>query len=102
MFCLNYLFSKYLLIVNRFESLRERRYVCVYDYYNIILLLLLASLNEPQSLSPLAPPQDLDQESDEFLASKNGPHSNNDDNNNNNNNNNNNKQDFIHRFKKKK
>ena len=30
---LNYLFSKYLLIVKRFGSLRERRYISVYYYY---------------------------------------------------------------------
>ena len=32
MLYLNYLFSKYLLIVKRFGSLRERRYICVYYY----------------------------------------------------------------------
>ena len=33
MLYLNYLFSKYLLIVKRFGSLRERRYISVYYYY---------------------------------------------------------------------
>ena len=33
MLYLDYLFSKYLLIVKRFESLRERRYISVYYYY---------------------------------------------------------------------
>ena len=33
MLYLNYLFSKYLLIVKRFGSLREKRYISVYYYY---------------------------------------------------------------------
>ena len=33
MLYLNYLFSKYSLIVKRFGSLRERRYISVYYYY---------------------------------------------------------------------
>ena len=33
MLYLNYLFSKYLLIVKRFGSLRERHYISVYYYY---------------------------------------------------------------------
>ena len=37
MLYLNYLFSKYLLIVKRFGSLRERRYISVYYYYIIII-----------------------------------------------------------------
>ena len=40
MLYLNYLFSKYLLIVKRFGSLREKRYISVYYYYyylNIIV-----------------------------------------------------------------
>ena len=46
MLYLNYLFSKYLLIVKRFGSLRERRYVsvfyCYYYYYYFINLTLNA------------------------------------------------------------
>ena len=35
MLYLNYfLFSKYLLIVERFGSLKERRYICVHYYFN--------------------------------------------------------------------
>ena len=37
MLYLNYLFSKYLLIVKRFGSLRERRYISVYYCYIIII-----------------------------------------------------------------
>ena len=33
MLYLSYVFSKYLLIVKRFGSLRERRYISVYYYY---------------------------------------------------------------------
>ena len=33
MLYLNYLFSKYLLIVKRFGSLREKRYITVYYHY---------------------------------------------------------------------
>jgi len=33
MLYLNYLFSKYLLIVKRFGSVRERRYISIYYYY---------------------------------------------------------------------
>ena len=33
MLYLNHLFSKYLLIIKRFGSLRERCYICVYYYF---------------------------------------------------------------------
>ena len=39
MLYLNYfLFSKYLLIVERFGSLKERRYICVHYYFIIVIM----------------------------------------------------------------
>ena len=41
MLYLNYLFSKYILIVKRFGSLRGRRYISVYYYYIIIIIIII-------------------------------------------------------------